>query len=182
MSEYQAAEEQNKRNPRNRFLGLFCHASEVNESWGLNWRFWCGVLMFSIVIGIMTLSDVIYVVKSFGSPNLRGWFLFWFVIRFFSDLIALIGIILAGLSICGVDFMKATISYYSMCLSLVLNTCFCVYCIFSLFDKNFWSQTTYHLIIWLLNEFVLFLFCWILFCNMVHIGRKRRQEATGNTF
>ena len=37
MSDYQAAQqEENMRNPKNRFLGLFCHASEVGDSWGFN--------------------------------------------------------------------------------------------------------------------------------------------------
>ena len=27
-------EEENKRNPKNRFLGLFCHASEIDITWG----------------------------------------------------------------------------------------------------------------------------------------------------
>ena len=181
MSDYHSptAEEQNKRNPRNRFLGLFCHAGDVGESWGLTWPFWCGVLMFSILIGLMTVLDVIFVAGTFSA--ISGWFLFWFIIRFFSDLVALIGIVLAGLSICYVDFVKATISYYMMCFSLLLNTLFCLYCIVKIFDKDFWSNTTYRIIIWLFNEFVLFLFCWILFCNMVHIGRKLRQAAS-NTY
>ena len=182
MSDYKAPseEEQNKRNPKNRFLGLFCHASEVNDYWGYNWPFWCGVLLFGIVIGFMTFFDIFFVMGTFSI--LSGWFLFWFIIRFFSDLVALIGIALAGFSICGTDFTKATVSYYLMCLSLLCNTLFCFYCIFKLFDKEFWSKTTYKIIVWLFNEFVLFLFCWILFCNMVHIGRKRRHQAATNNF
>ena len=183
MSDYQAAssaEEQNRRNPRNRFLGLFCHASEVNDYWGYNWPFWCGVLLFGIVIGLMTTFDIFFVL---GILNmLRGWFLFWFIIRFFSDLVALIGILFAGLSICGVNFIKATISYYLMCLSLLCNTLFCIYCIFKIFEKEFWNKTSYKIIVWYFNEFVLFLFCWILFCNMVHIGRKIRQETAATKF
>ena len=43
--------EENRRNPKNRFLGLFCHASDVDDHWGFNWSFKCGVFVFSILIG-----------------------------------------------------------------------------------------------------------------------------------
>ena len=38
MADYQpaTAEEENRRNPKNRFMFLFCHASEVDQSWGKN--------------------------------------------------------------------------------------------------------------------------------------------------
>ena len=90
MSDYKAPseEEQNKRNPKIRFFGLFCQASEVNDYWGYNWPFWCGVLLFGIVIGFMTFFDIFFVMGTFSI--LSGWFLFWFIIRLFSDLVALI--------------------------------------------------------------------------------------------
>ena len=182
MSDYQAAQqEENMRNPKNRFLGLFCHASEVGDSWGFNWPFWCGVLMFSILIGVMTLIDISHIFTEFFKV-VTGWFAFWFVVRMISDFIALIGIIFSAISCIQNNFSRATIAYYCMILSLVLNSLFIGYCIFRLFDGQFWKITTYRLIVWLCNEFVLFLFCWILFCNMVVIGRKARQQAASNPF
>ena len=182
MSDYQAtAQEENMRNPKNRFFGLFCHANEVDNSWGMNWPFWCGVLIFGIVIGLMTLLDMGSIFTTFFG-NVRGWFLFWFIIRCISDFIALIGIVFAALSIMSNNFTRATIAYYAMILSFVCNTAFCVYCIFRIFDGSFWRATTYRFVVWLVNEFVLFLFCWILFCNMVVIGRKNREQAAANTF
>ena len=182
MSDYNNANsaETTDRSPKNRFLGLFCHANQVGESWGWNWPFYCGVIMFSIFIGIMTLFDVSAIFTDLFK-DADGWLLFWIIMRFISDLIALIGIIFAIISIVQKSFMKATIGYYVMVLSLVINTAFCIYCIFSVFDKEFWEDTTYRLVIWLFNEFCLFLFCWILFCNMVDIGRANKREAA-NTY
>ena len=96
MSDYTAANgaETADRNPKNRFFGLFCHANQVSDSWGLNWPFYCGVIMFSIVIGIMTLFDVSVIFTKFFDQT-KDWFLLWFIIRFISDLIALIGIVFA---------------------------------------------------------------------------------------
>ena len=164
------------RQAKNRFLGLFCHANQVGESWGYNWPFYGGVVIFSIVIGVMTLFDIsAFFSKLFKDAD--GWLLFWIIIRFISDLIALIGIIFAIMSIAQSNFMRATIGYYCEVLSLLVNTVFCGYCIFSIFDGDFWKKTTYRLVIWLLNEVVLLLFCWILFCNMVDIGRQNKQAA-----
>jgi len=181
MSDYTNSEVITDRSAKNRFLGLFCHANQVGESWGYNWPFYCGVIMFSILIGIMTLFDVSAIfTKLFKDAN--GWLLFWIIIRFISDLIALIGIIFAIMSIIQSNFIRATIGYYCMVLSLILNTLFCGYCIISIFDKDFWKKITYRLIIWLLNEFCLFLFCWVLFCNMVDIGRQNKKAAASTTY
>ena len=68
MDDYQKQEmEENQRNPKNRFLGLFCHANQVDSSWGYNWPFWCGVLMFSIVIGLISILDFSFSYKLINS-------------------------------------------------------------------------------------------------------------------
>ena len=178
MSDYQAAKEveENERNPKNRFMGLFYHASQVGDSWGWNWPFWLGVVVFSILVGFMSVFDIIYLLQ----VKVYGWFLFWFIIRMVSDGIALVGIVFATLSIIQTSFGKATIAYYALFISFILNTCFCIYCIVKIFDKTFWTSTTYRIVVWLLNEFVLVLFCWVLFCNMVDIGRKVRNAGATN--
>jgi hypothetical protein len=182
MSEYQAAnQEENLRNPKNRFMGLFCHASDVDSSWGNNWPFSCGVILFSIVAGFMTIFDISVIFKKYFQI-IEGWFLFWFIIRLLSNLITLIGIIFAILSIIQTNFTRATIAYYSILLSFVLNATFCGYCVFRIFESYFWRKTTYRFFVWILNEFVLFWFSWILFCNMVDIGRKNRQNAGATNF
>ena len=182
MSDYTNANtaETTDRTAKNRFLGFLWHANQVNESWGYNWSFSCGVVVFSIVVGIMTLFDV----SAFFTDLFKKadhWLLFWLIIRFVSDLITLIGIIFAIMSIIQSNFTRATIGYYCMVLSLLLNLVFCGYCIFSIFDGDFWKKTTYRLVVWLLNEFLLFIFCWVLFCNMVDIGRQNKRAAQ-NTY
>ncbi len=175
------AVQENRRNPKNRFLGLFCHASDVDKEWGFHWSFKCGVFVFSIFIGAWTIFDAISI-----SNVLRriysGWFIFWCIIRFFSDLVAIVAIIIALMSIFQSSFGKATTAYYLLMLSLVFNTAFIIYCIIKLFSAEFWRATGFRLIIWMLNEFVILIFDWILFCNMVDIGRKNREAMGSNPF
>ena len=145
----------NRRSPKNRFLLLFCHAESVDDHWGCNWTFQCGVIMAGILIG-------------------------WCGMRFLSDLIAIIAIILSIISISKVNFKLATVAYYALMVSFVINTVFVIYCITCIFSRLFWEATTYRLIVWILNEFVLVIGDWILFCNMVDIGRKIRKALSSN--
>ena len=164
------------RSAKNRFLGFLWHANQVNDYWGYNWSFSCGVVVFSIAIGIMTLFDInAFFTGLFNDTD--TWLLFWLIVRFISDFITLIGIILAIISIIQSNFTHATIGYYCIVLSLLLNFAFCVYCIISIFDKKFWEKTTYRIVVWLFNEVCLFVFCWILFCNMVDVGRQNKRAA-----
>ena len=76
---YQKAEQENLRNPKNRFLGLFCHAREVDNSWGCNWSFPTGVIIFSIVIGIASFADIYFIAKEqvFSNTTYSSMFKFW---------------------------------------------------------------------------------------------------------
>ena len=93
-------------------------------------------------------------------------------------MITIIGIILAAISIVQTSFQKATIAYYTGCLSFIINI---AVFIFGLFKILFYSYG-YFVIIWGFSDFVLLLFLWILFCNMVDIGRKARQAVAANSF
>jgi hypothetical protein len=180
MDDYQKQEmEENQRNPKNRFLGLFCHANQVDSSWGYNWPFWCGVLMFSIVIGLISILDFSFSYKLINSFRSRGgWIVFFFILRILADVITIIGIILAAVSIVQTSFQKATIAYYTEILSFVINI---AVLIFGLFKILFYSYG-YFVLLWGFSDFVLLLFLWILFCNMVDIGRKVRQAVGANSF
>ena len=181
--DYLSAEVENRRNPKNRFLGLFCHASQVDDHWGFNWSFACGVVIFSIVFGIWTIFDIISMGKVLRfSYWTGGWFPFFCVVRFISDFCAIIAIIFAMISISRTNFKMATVAYYLLILSFVLDILFLIDCIVNFFNGRFWINVNYRIIVWLLNIFVLFLFCWILFCNMVDIGRKIRANAGANQF
>ncbi len=174
MDDYQKHEmEENQRNPKNRFLGLFCHANQVDSSWGNNWPFWCGVLMFGIVIGIISIYDFIGCFQLINEIT-TGWQKFFYALRIISNVVAIVGIVFAALSIFQTSFTNATIAYYTLILSFIINTTFCVFSLFSIFISKYW----YNVIIWIFCDFILVIFLWILFCNMVDIGRKVRQAAS----
>ena len=161
-----------------RFLFFFCHDYEIGDNWGFNFSFKCGIFFHSLLVVSSTIFDIISLSRLI--PKKRRWFIFWCIIRFVSDFIALIGILLAIISIFQMNVKKATLAYYSLFLSLVVNTAFFVYCIVSLFDKTFWSFTGTSLIIWMLNELILFYFLWLLFGSMAFIGRKQREAMASN--
>ena len=178
MDDYQKHEmEENQRNPKNRFLGLFCHANQVDSSWGYNWPFWCGVLMFSIVIGVISIYDFIGCFQLIKEIT-TGWQKFFYALRIVSNVVAIIGIVFAALSIIQTSFRNATIAYYTLILSFIINTVFCVFSVFSILISKYW----YNVIIWFFCDFVLVIFLWVLFCNMVDIGRKVRQAAAATSF
>ena len=172
----------NRRSPKNRFLLLFCHAESVDDHWGCNWTFQCGVIMAGILIGVWTIFDIATMADllSKGLSRIYTWFSFWCGMRFLSDLIAIISIILSIISISKVNFKLATVAYYALMVSFVINTVFVIYCITCIFSRLFWEATTYRLIVWILNEFVLVIGDWILFCNMVDIGRRIRKALSSN--
>ena len=178
MDDYQKQEmEENQRNPKNRFLGLFCHANQVDNSWGMNWPFWCGVLMFGIIIGIISIYDFFGCISLIRDIEFTtSWRNFFYVLRILSNIIAIVGISFAALSIVQTSFQKATIAYYTLIVSFLLNTIFCIFSLFSIFITRYW----YNVILWFFCDFILLIFLWILFCNMVDIGRKIKQAQ--NTF
>ena len=182
MYENNYAQEENLRNPKNRFLGLFCHANEVDNTWGNGCPFWVGVVILSIIVGISAFSDI---------PSIKtiGYLLCWvntftgmIILRIVSDVICLIGIIYAIISICRSNFRHAVVAYYCMCATFAFNTIFFIYCIYLLF-RYYRRKIKFRFISWFGDEFLLLLFCWFLFCNMVVIGRRNKQQnLAGNSF
>ena len=184
MDDYQITfkEEENKRNPKNRFLGLFCHANEVDNTWGCKCPFSVGVAILSVIIGLTSISDI---------PSFKTiWHaLYWFnlfsimiIVRIFSDFLAIFGIVEALISICQFNFRTSVIAYYSLVLSFLINTIFSIYIIIIIFDSGYRKILTFRFIPWIVEEFFYFLFCWFLFCNMVIIGRRNRQKTAANNF
>ena len=176
MTDYEDQETKDAmRNPKNRFLFLFCHANDVGDSWGLNWPFYCGVVMFSILVGVMTFFDVYYTFTEnyFSSDKVTGWFTFMFVLRLISDVFAVVSISFGLKSVFqSLEALSGAISYYAILISLTLNTIFCFYCIISIFRTEFWETVKWRIITFFLQEPVLFAFAWILFGNMVEVARK----------
>ena len=179
MYESPTSYEQNMRNPKNRFLLCFCHANEVDDSWGCKCPFWVGVVILSIIEGCFALSDIPLV----ATLNYLPWFTFFtfmIFLRCLSSFIALIGIIYALTSICQSNYRHSVIAYYCLFVTFVINTAFSIYCIYIIF--RYLNRVKFRLLAWLTDEFLMILFCWFLFCNMVVIGRRNKQTQQTNYF
>ena len=172
--EYKYKQQENLRNPKNRFLGFLCHAKDVDTAWGCDWSFQCGVITFSIVILVASFWDIYELAhyKVFQiAPN--GWYSFFFGLKVFSDVVNFIDIILSCFAVHKHNLKYSIISYWVGVLSLLLNTLFCLYMLIAMFihfDK-IWHEIPAAIIL----EVGLFLFTWILFCNQVVLGRERQK-------
>ena len=178
---YQKAQEENLRNPKNRFLFLFFHAKDVGDSWGFGWSFTTGVAMFSFIIGVCTLLDIYYLAdkKPFDNTD-DGFYKFMMVVKIFADVISLIGVGTSFGSVCGDNYTLAIVSYYLLVLCFFLNVAFGVYTIVGIFTH--FSIIGYFFIPWFILDFGLLIFCWILFANQVVLGRQRRAAASQTSY
>ena len=120
---------ENLRNPKNRFLGLFCHANEVDNSWGCDWSFATGVVLFSIICGFASLWDIYYIArdKFFERATYHTVYKIFFFFKLVSDLVCLIGIGMACFSINRDNHTYAIVSYYVMVLSFLLHSIYLIY-------------------------------------------------------
>ena len=136
---YQLKRQENLRNPKNRFLGVFCHAEQVDSAWGCDWSFQCGVIFFSIIILACSFFDVYEIAsnKIFSSAY-SGGHQFFFGLKVFSDIINFIGIILGCIAVGYMNLKYSIISYYVAVLSLILNTIFFIYLFVAIFIS--WSK------------------------------------------
>lgn len=179
---YRLQYQENLKNPKNRYLGLFCHAKDVDSKWGCDWTFQTGVIMFSIVIFICSIFDVYeiaYTQVFKRTPN--GLFTFFFIFKIVSDLLNFTSIILACIAVNKSHLKLSIISYWISVLSLLLNTIFFIYVFIAIFF--YWDLTWRVMITVIFIEIGLVLFSWILFCNQVDLGRKRKAAlANNNTF
>ena len=162
--DYKRAEQENLTNPKNRFLFLFCHAKEVDNSWGCNWSFSTGVVMFSIIIGLAAFFDIYYLAKGNVFQGSSTGLKIWFVIKILSDFISFVGIGMACYAVFRQNLKYSVVSYYVIVLSLILNTLFLISCFYFMFTNVI---ILLYFIPWGIYEFGLILFCWILFCNQV---------------
>ena len=176
--------EENLRNPKNRFLGLFCHANEVDDSWGCGCSFQTGVFIFSTVIGVAIVLDLYYIAYDgmFAKSRSIPAFTVMFGIKVVSDLIALVGIIIVCSTLNrNTSGFYPTVCYYIEILSFLLCSIFCVYCVINIFSADFWKIIKLRIISFAFQELDLLLFCWILFCYMVNTNKQillRNREIT----
>ena len=174
---YQLKRQENLRNPKNRFLGVFCHAEQVDSAWGCDWSFQCGVVFFSIIILACSFFDVYEIAsnKIFSSAY-SGGHQFFFGLKVFSDIINFIGIILGCIAVGYMNLKYSIISYYVCCVSLIITTLFMIYNFFALF--SFTSLVWREMIAVLFLDVGLFFYSWILFCNQVDLGRQAKAAAS----
>ena len=175
-------QENNLRNPKNRFLGLFCHANEVDTTWGCKCPFWVGIVICSVIIGAAAISDI---------PSIRAisYLLYWLdlftifiILRLLSDLFTIIGIIYALYSLCQSHYRASVVAYYCLLVTFAINTLFFIFILIILFHSRYRARLVLRVLGWGFDYLFLLLFCWFLFCNMVNIGRRNRQQATANSF
>ena len=161
---YQLKRQENLRNPKNRFLGVFCHAEQVDSAWGCDWSFQCGVIFFSIIILACSFFDVYEIAsnKIFSSAY-SGGHQFFFGLKVFSDIINFIGIILGCIAVGYMNLKYSIISYYVAVLSLILNTIFFIYLFVAIFIS--WSKFWHEIAPVIFLEIGLVFFSWILFCR-----------------
>ena len=173
---YKLQVQENLRNPKNRFLGCFCHAKDVDSSWGCNWSFQTGVIIFSIVILICSAFDIYEIAykKCFVySPN--GLFTFFFIFKVVSDVLNFTSIVIGIVAVAKIHLRLSIIAYWMAVLSLLLNTIFFIYIFIAIF---FYVDRIWRIMITVvLLEIGLILYSWILFANQVDIGRKKKAEA-----
>jgi len=173
---YKLQVQENLRNPKNRFLGCFCHAKDVDSSWGCNWSFQTGVIIFSIVIFICSAFDIYEIAykKCFVySPN--GLFTFFFIFKVVSDVLNFTSIVIGIVAVAKIHLRLSIIAYWMAVLSLLLNTIFFIYIFIAIF---FYVDRIWRIMITVvLLEIGLVLYSWILFANQVDIGRKKKAEA-----
>ena len=174
--DYQRREQENLTNPKNRFLGLFCHAKEIDNSWGCGWSFATGVVIFSFIIGVASLMDIYYIAEKniFAAKDVSGTFKFMLSIKIISDLISFIGIGIACYAVNKENLTYSIVCYYVIVLSFLLNSIFLVYSIIAIFYYP--KLIGAFFVPWIILEFCLFWFCWILFANEVYLGRKTRSQ------
>lgn len=173
--DYNRAQHENLTNPKNRFLGLFCHAKEVDNSWGCGWSFQTGVVMFSIIIGIATFFDIYYIAeKEVFEDHGHKFLKFMVVLKILSDIIVFIGIVIACYAVSVLNLTYSIVSYWVEVLAFLLNTIFVCYSIIAIFF--YFDFIGPFIAAWFVSEFGLLIFCWILFCNQVYLGRKARGQ------
>ena len=182
---------ESKYNPFNRFFFCFCHSYEVDKGWGFGclgcraFSFSCGVWVFSLLMVIVAGKDTFDITNSdyFKDAQIvKGFFKYSFIVKMVGDGICILAIICALLSTLKRVYVLSIIAYYLGFLSFILSTIFCIYAIMKCFNVSFWTTVgIFTIIFWGIAEFILLLFDWILFCNMVDIKRKNDEDAKNNS-
>ena len=175
-------------NPKNRFLLVFCNTYEVDKGWGCGccgcraFPFSLGVFIFAFIMltnCLKDVSEILFNTKLYKSGDKT--FARFFRFKIASDLLCILGGIEGVLSVLFFNYCFSVVSYYTVAVSFILNTCFCIY-VFTVVDTwNFWWKVgflrVFAVVMWYVYDYIWLLFTWILFCNMVDINRKKQEQA-----
>ena len=144
--------------------------------------FWVGVVLLSIVVGIEAIVDIPIIKAIFFLLYWIDVFTMFIILRIISDICAIIGIGYAIYSICRSHYNASIIAYYCLVATFAINTFFAIFMIVILFYGKYRGGVSFRILSWAFDYLFLLLYCWFLFCNMVNIGRRNRQEAAANSF
>ena len=180
--------------PKNRFLFCFCHSYEVDVGWGCGccgcraFPFSLGVRMFSCIYLIFAIKDIYDLIISnyLKEDNSNKLLHIFFIIKLVSDIFIILGIIFSNASLRRKRYKCAVAGYYFVVIAFVLNTSFCIYFITNITSTKFWIKYIFlkvlTIVLWYVFDYYLVLFAWILFCNMVDIDRKIKEEQKNNPY
>ena len=181
-------------NPKNRFLFCCCHSYEVDVGWGCGccgcraFPFSLGVRLFSAIYLIFAIKDIYDLIISnyLKEDNDNKLLHIFFIIKLISDIFILLGIICSNSSLRRKRYKLAVVGYYLVVIAFLLNTSFCIYFITNITSTKFWVKyilfKVLTIILWYVADYYLILFAWILFCNMVDIDRKIKEEQKNNPY
>ena len=125
-------------NPLNRFFFLFLHSSKVENGWDIPivgcklLPFSCGVYIYSFLMILYIANDLIEIPAMDYFQEHDKIFKLFFYIQIISDIFLVIGIVEGLYSSCGNKYIPSIIAYYSLVLSFILHSSFCIYTIFQL--------------------------------------------------
>ena len=196
MEFYTLQREEKKCNPNNRFLFICCPNTSVDSGWGCKicgcrtLRFSVGVYIFSLIMMINSINDVSDVIAmDYFKKDNDNLIAIFFYLKLVSDAFTIIGILFAVFSACASKYTPSVIAYYLVLISFLLNTTFCIFILFQIGNSDFigfmtilWKGIIFSIILWIFFDFVLLIFTWMLFCNMVDINRRKQNMDQENMF
>ena len=131
-------------NPFNRFFFLFLHSSKVETGWAipiLGWNllpFSCGIYIFSFLMTLYLANDLVEIPAMEYFKEHDATFKLFFYMQIVSDAFLVIGIVEGLYSACGDKYIPGIVAYYSVIISFLLHSAFCIYTIYQL--KQFYIQ------------------------------------------
>ena len=123
-------------NPLNRFFFIFLHSSKVENGWAIP-ILGCKLLPFSLGVYIFSFLMILYIANDLIEIPAMDYFQehdktfeLFFYMQIISDIFLVIGVVEGLYSACGDKYIPSIVAYYSLILSFVFHSSFCIYTIF----------------------------------------------------